>query len=555
MLQHLTIKNIVLIESLHIEFTKGLCVLTGETGAGKSILLDSLGLALGEKSSSRYVRSGQAQGMVTASFDISSNVQAKNFLAANDLEYEDDLLLRRVVFETGKSKAYINDAPVSAKLLQNLASTLVEIHGQHDQKNLFNAQKHREMFDLYAGNHAISVDVKAAFQAWKKVEKKYAELCEQAENARRDEDYLRHVCEELKHLSPEVDEDVQLAERRTQMMSVSKIFDVVDDVSKQVTKKTDVMHALFSAEKILTRLPHNIDESLFKPLVEALERAAIEMQEVLTNLDEIRDNVTFDEKELEELEDRLFLLRDMARKYNIPVSELATYADQIKEKIQTLDTSEAEIQALNVERKELREVYITTAKRLTASRKAKTSEFSVSIEAELKPLKMENCKFNVELHHLEEVQWNEQGMEGMEFLVQTNPGSPFGPIKNIASGGEMSRFMVSLKVVLADKNTVPTMIFDEIDTGIGGATSDAVGRRLAILGDSVQVMCVTHQPQVAGYGSCHLRIEKQMVDKKMQTSVYVINQGEKIEELARMLAGENVTDEARAAARNLINQT
>lgn len=553
MLLHVTIKNIVLIQSLTLDFQKGFCVLTGETGAGKSILLDSLGLVLGNKASTRLIRSGEQQGTVVAAFDISRNDAVQQLLKQHAIISGDELLIKRVIFASGKSKAMINDEAVSTKLLQQIAPCLVEIHGQHDQKHLFEAQKHREMYDLFCGNMPLTAKLSKAYQQWREAEKAYHALIEQAEQARRDEDYLRHVCAELEALAPEVDEDVTLADKRQAMMSVSKVFDALDDISKQMTEKYDVMQAIYGAEKVIARLPASVDETLFAPTSEALARAQIELEEVFSSMDVIRSSIGFDERELAAIEERLFELRDMARKYHIPVSELPNYAKTVQDNIQTLDNAEAEIAKADTHRKELQATYHTLAKQLSDIRHEKAQHFSDAIEKELKPLKMENARFKVALTPLEESHWAEHGIEHVEFAVQTNQGSPFGPVKHIASGGEMSRFMVALKVVMAEKNIVPTMIFDEIDTGIGGATSDAVGRRLSMLAKNVQVMCVTHQPQVAGYGNGHFRIEKQLRDGKMSTSVRVIDMDEKIEELARMLAGEQITDAAREAAKKLIN--
>jgi DNA repair protein RecN (Recombination protein N) len=551
MLQNLTIKNIVLIESLQIPFEAGLCVLTGETGAGKSILLDALGLAMGKRAEARLVRHGEDKGSVVAGFDISDRKDIEALLIEHDIEPEDQLLLKRTITKEGKSKAFVNDEPVSVNFLQKLAEQLIEIHGQHDQRGLMDASTHRIVLDSYAGAGKQVTTVRANYHAWQTAAKELQSLKDAADKAREEEEYLRHVLDELIKLAPQEGEEDELASARTALMSSEKIMATLNDCLGQLTGKHNVQSALSSAERVLHRssVP---DAEIFEPALQALDRAGVEVAEAITAIEATARDLDMDPTSLEDTEERLFALRAAARKYNVPVDGLSEYADEVAAQIHLIESQDQQLGALEAQTAELRTSFIGNAEKLSELRKKFATKISTHIGKELTPLKMENAALQAGVEPLAEPDWNEYGQDRVRFLVRTNPGSPFGAMGKIASGGELSRFMLALKVVLSGVNSVPTMIFDEIDTGIGGATADAVGKRLGKLGEACQVLCVTHQPQVASYGAHHLKIQKTSKANSTTTHVRVLGSDDRTEEIARMLAGENITGEARAAAEKLM---
>ncbi len=553
MLKSLTIKNIVLIDRLEIPFEQGLCVLTGETGAGKSILLDALGLALGKRAEARLVRHGQEQGSVIASFEIENDPRIKEILKEQAIEPEDMLVLKRVVFADGKSKAFVNGEPVNQSFLQSLAQSLIEIHGQHEQRGLLDVATHIQTLDAYAKDSALLKQVRAAFKHWKESCAAYEDLKEKAEKAKEEEEYLRHVLQELEQLNVQEGEEESLADRRSLLMNSEKIIATLNEALEYLTGKHDVQSSLASAERILHR---NITESssdIFEPALQALDRASIEISEALECIEHTAEEVDIDASELNDTEERLFAIRAAARKYNVPADGLSEYAKQVAQSVELIESQDSQLQALEQQMEEALRQYDALAQNISQIRHDYASKMEQHIAKELAPLKMENAALQVKIEPLEQAQWNENGQDRVSFLVRTNPGSPFGSLGKIASGGELSRFMLAMKVILSGVYSVPTMIFDEIDTGIGGATADAVGKRLGKLGQSVQVLCVTHQPQVASYGNHHLRISKKSDGKVTTTSVELLDDIKRKEEVARMLAGELVTDEARAAAHKLMS--
>jgi len=551
MLHSISIRNIVLIESLTVPFATGLCVLTGETGAGKSILLDSIGLALGRRAEARLVRSGADQGSVLATFLISNNADIEELLRDQAIELEDELTLRRVIYNSGKSKAFVNGTPVSLGVLQKLGELLIEIHGQHDTRGLFNPVEHRRLVDAFGRHEKLTKKTSHHYKAWRAAAEEYDIVKARVDKAREDEDYLRHVLAELTKLGPEEGEEEELANARTSMMQSEKIIETLKAAISALTGKNDVMNSIRNAERALDRSTAQVDD-LFEPAMQALDRAGIEVVEAISAIESLSHEVQLDTQSLEETEERLFSLRDFARKYQCSADELPAYMENVARQLNELETQDECMTQLQEKMDAERRAFIEAAGILTKSRQKTAEKLAKSVQRELEPLKMGGSRFKVEVLPLKEAQWNGSGQDDVRFVVSTNPGSPFGALDKIASGGELSRFMLSLKVVLSGVNTIPTLVFDEIDTGIGGAVADAVGRRLSGLGEGVQVMCVTHQPQVASYGNHHLKIAKQVADGVTTTQVKTLEGAGRKEEIARMLAGEIITDEARAAATKLM---
>ena len=554
MLQHLSIRNIVLIESCDIAFEGGLCVLTGETGAGKSILLDALGLVLGERADARLIRHGETQSSVAAEFDIAANANAKTALSQLGIDSEDTLYLRRNLTSDGKTRCFINDQPVSVNALKSVGETLIEIHGQHEQRGLLDPSSHLTLLDAFG--RIDSAPLAAAYTAWKFAESELAALKETIAQAEREEDYLRHMQKELAALAPEAGEEATLADNRAVMMQGEKLASLLSDVESELTDGKSADSAIATALRLLVRSPLGANDR-FAKVIEPLDRAGNELAEALQELDRLREESRFDEGELERMEERLFGLRAAARKYGTSVDGLAVLLAETEQKLSTLSSQQQNISALESRTAKAREHYSTQAESFSKKRKTVAAKMEKALLAELLPLKMGNVKFRVAFEALAESAWSARGMESVRFEAATNVAAgskdiPYAPLTKIASGGELSRFMLALKVVLSDVKSTPTFIFDEIDTGTGGAVADAIGARLAVLGESAQVLVVTHLPQVAARGSQHLRIEKREQKKAVFTTVETLPEKERKEELARMLAGSTITDEARRAAQKLL---
>ncbi len=549
MLRQLTIKNIVLIDTLEIPFREGFCVLTGETGAGKSILLDALQLALGARAEARLLKAGAEQGSVTAEFTSRPDIDA--LLKEQDVPAEGELLLRRVLYKDGRSKAYINDCPISQQFLEQVGERLVEIHGQHDQRGLLSAVTHRAILDGYAAAEKESAATEKAYSAWQAAAQTLAGAEAQAAKAKAEEDFLRHALKELSDLNPEKGEEETLAHQRTLMMNHEKIATTLQSAMRELSGEQNVSDSLRAASRILER--SNLQGSnIFEPAIKAIDRAIIEADEATEQLETIAGNMELDTNRLEHVEERLFGLRTAARKYQVTVDELPEKRKAIAAQLELVENTEGALAKLKAEVEKAKEAYSAAADKLSEKRKKAAGKLEKAIAEELAPLKMASSKLKVELQTLEESDWGAAGKEKIQFLVQTNPGSPFGSLSKIASGGELSRFMLALKVALSDVKSAPTIVFDEIDTGIGGAVADAVGKRLAQLGKEFQVMAVTHQPQVAALGTHHLKVEKEVKKGAAETNVQVLDASARKEELARMLAGSTITEEARAAAVKLM---
>lgn len=549
MLTSLAIRNIILIDRLDINFSSGFGVLTGETGAGKSILLGALGFVLGGRSGSGLLRSGEKQGSVIACFSIADNFDVQKILEENGLPVEPELILRRVIYEEGKSKAFINDAPVGVGILGNIAANLVEVHGQHDQRGLLDSANHREILDRYAQLDADVSRVSAAYENYNHLQKELASLQLLAAQSLSEEDYLSYVLKELEQLNPLEGEETNLAERRAYLMNSEKITGGISAASDLLSKTS--LSGLFSrAQGFLYDAAKA--EAKLQGVIEALDRASIEVEEAATTLDQILSRLDSSGTSLENVEERLFALRAAARKYRITAEELPAYQENVRQKLDSIKNKEIRIGDIEKKLAIEKEKYLREAQKLSAKRKAVAKQFEKSLVAELVPLKMENTRFEVAIEPLDESGWSRYGMDKISFLASTNPGMPFAPLVKIASGGELSRFMLAMKVVLSAIKSVPTLIFDEVDTGIGGAVADSVGRRMELLGKKFQVLAVTHHPQVAARSSLHLKISKEVLAGSTVTRVEELQGTQKRSEIARMLAGESITDEALAAASRLM---
>ncbi|MDA9532117.1 DNA repair protein RecN [Bradyrhizobium sp. CCBAU 25338] len=557
MLARLSIRDIVLIERLDIEFASGLAVLTGETGAGKSILLDAFALALGGRGDAGLVRHGAEQGQVTAVFDVPKNHPAAKILAENGLDdtsVEDscEMILRRVQLADGRTRAFINDQSISVQTLKAVGAALVEIHGQHDERALVDAATHRRLLDAFAGLEKDVAEVESLWDARRTANTALEEHRAAMESAAREADYLRHASDELKQLAPKDGEETALASRRTTMMQGEKIASDLREAQEAVGGNHSPVAALSAAVRRLERRGVN-SPALVEPAVKAIDAAINALEEADQHLQAALAATDFDPAELERIEERLFALRAASRKYSTPVDGLAALAAKYAADVVLIDAGASRLKKLEQAAIEADGRYAAAAKKLSLARQKSAEKLNKAVNAELAPLKLERAKFMTQVE-TDEAAPGPQGFDRVEFWVQTNPGTKPGPLMKVASGGELSRFLLALKVVLSDRGSAPTLVFDEIDTGVGGAVADAIGGRLARLAGKVQVMAVTHAPQVAARADQHLLISKDALDKgkRVATRVNALAADHRREEIARMLAGAEITAEARAAAERLL---
>jgi DNA repair protein RecN (Recombination protein N) len=552
MLARLSIRDIVLIERLDIDFASGLSVLTGETGAGKSILLDAFALALGARGDASLVRHGAEQGQVTASFDVAPGHPAWSILATNDIAAGDELILRRVQLSDGRTRAFVNDQPVSVQVLKSLGTALVEIHGQHDERALVDVATHRMLLDAFGGLEADVAETGRAWSDWRAAVEAFDAHRARVEQATREADWLRHAVEELKTLAPVAGEETTLAARRTAMMQAEKVAGDLRDAHDAVAGARSAVPMLASAVRRLERRAAQAP-ALIEPAVKSLDTALHSLEDARTHLEAALRAADHDPRELERIEERLFALRAAARKYNVAVDELAALAARYAGDLATLDAGAQELGRLEARARDAEARYRAFASGLSASRRRAGAKLDKAVSAELKPLKLERARFSTEIAS-ELSAAGPGGFDRVEFWVQTNPGTRPGPLMRVASGGELARFLLALKVVLYDRGSAPTLIFDEVDTGVGGAVADAIGVRLARLATRVQVIAVTHAPQVAARADRHYLISKDTLDrgKRVATRVNEVAAERRREEIARMLAGAEITEEARAAAERLI---
>ena len=526
--------------------------MTGETGAGKSILLDSLGLVTGSRAETSLIRHGEDKLGVTASFAVNgADSPLFDLLREYDIECADEIIIKRSLSRDGKGKIFINDQPVTAKFLKEVGRFLVEVHGQFDNQGLLNPANHRDVLDSYGNYKPLSAKVSAAYQAFRSARQQRREAEDNLEKAKSDEEALRHWVEELKKLAPCTGEEDELGKRRLELMNSEKIIESLSYAYGVLSNGPDVADALRRAQSAVSKADSMVDGK-YAGIMDTLEQALVNASEALNQIEEASANISLDTGELENIESRLFALRAVARKHQVNIDELPQVLEDLSQKLATIELGEEGLDNLRRQEEKLKLDYIAAANELSAARKAAALKLDQKVMAELPPLKMEKARFVTLIAKKDESGWNENGIDEVSFTVATNPNSPQGPINKIASGGELARFMLALKVNLAETSQVDTMIFDEVDAGVGGATAQAVGERLARLSDKVQVLVVTHSPQVASRGNNHYKVSKSTVDNITTTKVVELGGDEKCEEIARMLAGEKITDEARAAARVLI---
>lgn len=552
MLARLLIRDVVLIDRLDLAFPRGLCVLTGETGAGKSILLDSLGLALGERAVAGLVRHGADRAQVSASFEVPETHPARQILHDRGIEDEPVLVLRRILNADGRSRAFVNDQPVSIGLLAELGAQLVEIHGQHENRGLMNPSHHRALVDAFAGNQALLDSTAEAWRHWQAARKAEAEARDAARDARRDELFQRQALADLDSLDPRPGEILQLEEERRFLAAGSALATALDSARRALAEDQDVGSALNQALRALDRQKDKAGGRL-DTAIGALERAILECDEALAAIAAAAEALDADPGRQQVVEDRLHALKALARTHGCDPDALADLAESLRRTLAALDDSGEDLARLARETATAEARYRDAALRLRNSRNKAALALKTRIARELPPLKLEKARFETEITPLD---WAESGPEGADrvrFLIATNPGTTPGALNKIASGGEAARIMLALKVVLARDSALPTLIFDEVDAGISGATAAAVGERLSRLGDDLQVLVVTHSPQVAARGAWHGRVHKGGAPSQAITEVESLDGRARREEIARMLAGAEITDEARAAADRLLS--
>lgn len=564
MLAELNIHDIVLIDELRLDLGPGLNVLTGETGAGKSILLDSLGLATGARADKGLIRHGKTRGSVSALFEIPGEHPVVTVLREHDISVEDggsvSVILRRVQNDDGRSRAWINDEPVSVGLLRQVGELLLEVHGQHDERGLLDASNHRKMLDDFGGLALQASQVEALFirveQARRALDKAIAEIAD----VRAQVDYFEHVLAELEDLAPEGDEEEGLAASRSLMMHAEKISEEIEAANRHFVGSQGIDGRLSSAlrkmEAVSDKAGGKLDHA-----IDSLGRALAEVDEARSALSQAQREISFDPDELDRVEERLFGLRAGARKHNVRVDDLPGLIIQFRQKLDDAASGEQRLDELEKSLEQARADYRLGASQLSEARAKAAKRLDKDVVRELPPLKLEKARFKTAIEVSDT--FGPNGFDRVHFEISTNPGTPFGPLITIASGGELARIVLALKISLASKGSAASLIFDEVDQGVGGAVADAVGERLARLALGTQVLVVTHSPQVAARASHHWRIEKAVRKAKSkkgksgsgdeaETQISSLGENERLEEIARMLSGAEVTDEARAAANRLI---
>jgi DNA repair protein RecN (Recombination protein N) len=551
MLTGLAIRNVVLIEQLILTFEQGLTVLTGETGAGKSILLDALGLALGARSESGLVRSGASLAVVTAEFSLPEEHPAFALLAEQGLQAERNLILRRQVGADGRSRAFINDQPISIGLLRQLGDLLVEIEGQFEAHGLLDASTHRGHLDRFAALENHVARTRTAFAAWRTARQAHADATAQTDKARSDEEYLRHAAAELDLAAPKAGEEAELAAERARLSNREQAMEALNGAISDLSGDRGTERSLASALRRLQRIADKLG-SEGEAAVAALDRASIELTEGIAALGRLVASIDADPQRLEKLEERLYLLRDLARKHRITPDGLAEFHEGLKKQLASLENQGGDIAKLREAEQKAREAYVAAAEALGKGRGRAVKFLEAAVRDELPPLKLERARFIVQVEKLDEARWGEEGWDEVHFVVSTNPGAPPAPIEQVASGGELARFMLALTVVLAGGQAAETLIFDEVDVGISGATATAVGERLKRLSEHFQLLVITHSPQVAALGNQHWCVAKETFRNNAITTVTALDKRQRREEIARLLAGATITDEARAAADKLL---
>lgn len=551
MLSALAIRNVVLIEALDLDLHAGLGVFTGETGAGKSILLDSLGLALGVRADSGLVRQGEAQASVTATFEPGANAAAIVALADEAglaLEPGEPIIIRRTLRADGGSRAFLNDQACSVALLREVGGLLVEIHGQHDDRGLLNPAGHRALLDAFA--RCDVAGVARAYSAWRGAADALDAAREAVAHAERDRDYLAHAVAELTAFAPEPGEEQALADERAAMQKGERLTDDMGAITGLLGGSEGGLAQMRQAARRLDRIAE--DHPLLAEALAALDRAVIEASEAEDRLERAAEAMLFDPARLESIETRLFDLRALARKHQVAADDLATLAEDMAGRLARIEAGADGLAALEKAAGDAEAAYVAAAQALSQARMQAAAQLDQRVAEELAPLKLDAARFATRIEPLPQAQWGPAGMDRVEFLISTNPGAPFAPLIKIASGGELSRFILALKVALAEQGGAQTMIFDEIDRGVGGAVASAIGDRLSRLAGGRQVLVVTHSPQVAARGAHHMLIAKASDGTVTRTSVRPLDGDGRREEIARMLSGADITPEARAQADRLL---
>ncbi|WP_273719887.1 MULTISPECIES: DNA repair protein RecN [unclassified Bartonella] len=552
MLVQLSVHNIVLIETLDIHFTAGLSVLTGETGAGKSILLDALSLALGGRGDVSLVRHGAAHGQVTAVFDVPVLHPVRQLIRENGFDDEGDIILRRVQSSDGRSRGFINDQVASVALMRNIGRQLVEIHGQHDDRALVDVATHRQLLDAFGGLEGETENVRQCYQVWHECEERLQQQRLKIENAMREAEYLRACVEELEKLDFQVGEEDALSLRRADMLKLEKI-------AMDIKEADDLLRGQKSPIPVLSNLVRRLErkipeaQELIAPVVKSIDEALCALATAQEGIEAAVRALDFEPDELERIEERLFALRGFARKYQVSADELVLLRDKMNAELADFEEAQITLARFEDEAGQAKKNYDTLAQALSIKRQEVAKHLSESVMAELPALKLEKAEFIVGMQSDVERR-SAEGIDRIEYFVRTNPGARAGPMLSVASGGELSRFLLALKVVLSDHGSAPTLIFDEIDTGVGGAVAAAIGQRLQRLSERIQVFAITHAPQVASKAHSHFLISKMENDDKgcFVTAIHKMEEHERAEEIARMLAGEQITEEARAAAQKLL---
>ncbi len=556
MLTSLSIRDIVLIDKLDLAFGEGLSVLTGETGAGKSILLDAFTLAIGGRGDAALVRKGESQGQVTAVFEPAPGHPVLALLDENDIAQEGTLILRRVQNSDGRTRAFLNDQTVSIQLLKQVGQILVEIHGQHDDRALIDQSGHRDLVDAFAGLTGDVVKLGSLWDDWKAAERALQEHEREIETIRANADFVSHALEELRALDPQEGEEESLAERRALMMNAEKIASELEEALDALQGEGTAQARIAAALRRIERQAETASD-LLTPVADALEKVMLETESARNTIERSLAATAFEPQELEQAEERLFALRALARKHKVMVDDLPALTARLADELEHLEQGESRLEALTQDVAKARQAFETKAVEVSDARQDAAAKLDEAIVAELGPLKLEKARFITRIDRLALEQGGPSGIDRVAFHVQTNPGTEPGPMMKVASGGELARFILALKVVLASRGSAPTLVFDEIDTGVGGATAAAIGERLARLADQVQVLVVTHAPQVAAQAHGHLRIAKESVEaaegEAVATRVTHLEGEHRREEIARMLAGQEITDEARAAAERLMS--
>ena len=553
MLTTLNVRNIVLIEHLDLEFSGGLSVLTGETGAGKSILLDALGLSIGARAEAGMVRAQEQRASVTATFDVNKSHPARAFLGENDIADEDEIILRRTLSADGRSRAYINDQPVSVGLMRQLGEQLLEVHGQFDDRGLMDRRTHRAALDEFGGLGDLADETRTAFNKWQMKERALADAMASSERIAEETAELERAIEELSTLAVVPGEERELAAKRTLLMNAEQLIDAVDGAMTELDGTDVVSGHLRNAARLLERVAASAAGRLDGALG-AVQRAHVEVEEALHELQLAAADFERGDEDLSSIEDRLFGIRDAARKFGVEVDELPNRLSGLEARLAEIADGGSSISALRDSAQTSRAEYVSKAEALNKGRLEAAARLDTAVMKELPPLKLERALFETQVVALSEEEWGADGIDRVEFMVATNPGAAPGPLGKIASGGELSRFMLALKIALVGVGTAGTLIFDEVDSGVGGATADAVGERLERLGAEKQILVVTHSPQVAARGDDHLKVEKQSEAEMAATLVSRLQDEDRREEVARMLSGQAITDEARGAADRLMQR-